>query len=135
MADDESGPLYRAIKEAGRQSAEPVAAMARERLPSSSGDHAGQLRADVRVSGTKSGATVRMGRKSIPYAGWVEFGGTRHSPHDSSREYVPGGRYLFPAAKNLAMAAGKNYGDALNRVLNSPSVWTNTATDPGIIHD
>ena len=61
----------------------------------------GRLAGDVRVTATRSGAAVRMGRGSLRYAGWVEFGGTRRVPHTSTRPYDTNGRYLFPAACQL----------------------------------
>ena len=93
----------------------------------------GALSGDVRTSGTKTGASVRVGRKTIPYAGWVDFGGTR--PDSSSRDYVPAGRYLFPAAQALASKSAETYGQALERLFDDPSIWTNTTTDGSAVHD
>jgi len=76
-----------------------------------------------------------MGRVSVPYAGWVEFGGTRHRPHDSSRPFVKGGRYLFPAAQADAERAAQIYAEALTRLFASPGIWTNSGADPGSVHD
>jgi len=132
LADDQSSRLYQAIKDAGRQAAEPVAQRARGAFPH--GD-TGDLAGDVRVSGTKTGAAVRVGRVKIPYAGWVEFGGRRHTPHESARTFVPSGRYLFPAAAGLADVAAQRYTDALERVFSDPSVWTNTTDNGGDVHD
>jgi len=42
----------------------------------------------------KEGARVAMG-KGLPYAGWIEFGGTRGRPR------VPTGRYLYPTALDV----------------------------------
>ena len=61
----------------------------------------------------RTGATIRMGRKAIPYAGWVEFGGTRRRPHITTREYIASGRYLFPAARMLQQSVGSIYEDAI----------------------
>jgi hypothetical protein len=134
LAEDDRSALYAAIKEAGRAAAEPVASRIRGVLPRA-GPNAGRLAADVRVSGNKTGATVRVGRKSIPYAGWVEFGGTRHAPHDSSREFIPTGRYIFPSAVGLGPMSADRYSVALARVFASSSSWTNTSNDPGAVHD
>lgn len=128
MATDESGPLYAAIKQAGKSAVEPVAARTRSSLPHVTGTLAGT----VRTSGTKTGGAVRMGQKSVPYAGWIDFGGTR--PDGSARQYIAAGRYLFPAAQGLAPVAAQSYSDALDRILNS-DVWTNTTTDPTAVHD
>lgn len=136
MCTDVSGPMFAQIKEAGRQAAEPVAERARSVLPKSTGDHAGRLAGDVRVSGTKTGASVRMGRKTVAYAGWIEFGGSlSDAQHNATREFIPTGRYLFPSAVGVGPVAAEKYAAALSRVLNSGSVWTNTTNDPGSVHD
>jgi hypothetical protein len=132
MADDVSGPLYQAIKQAGKEAAEPVAQRARAIIPKRED---ARLAGDIRVSGTKTGAAVRMGRVTIPYAGWIEFGGTRKSPHPSTRTFIPSGRYLFPAARGLADVSAGLYSAALDRILNTDAIWTNTSSDPGAIHD
>lgn len=132
MADDVSGPLYQAIKDAGKQAAEPVASRARSAVPHGPDN---RLAGDIRVSGTKTGAAVRMGRVSIPYAGWIEFGGTRKRPHPSTRTFIPSGRYLFPAAAGLSDKSAELYSAALQRILNGDAVWTNTSADPGAVHD
>jgi hypothetical protein len=134
MAEDTRGPMYAALKQAGHVIAEPIASNTRAALPR--GERTtGQLQGDVRVSVTRTGAGVRMGRKSVPYAGWVEFGGTRREPHATSREYVSSGRYLFPAAASVTPGAVEEYGRALEAVFDSSRVWTNTGSDPGSVHD
>jgi hypothetical protein len=131
-----NGDLTKAIQVAAREVAEPIAAVTRSRLPQSGRRDAivGQLSNDVRVTVSRSGAAVRMGRAKIRYAGWIEFGGYRHAPHLSYREVVPIGRYLFPAAREVAP-------QTLNRFLNAASEalrtypWTNATDDPGGVHD
>jgi Bacteriophage HK97-gp10, putative tail-component len=52
----------------------------------------GALAASV-VAGEEGGRPlVGIGGADVPYAGWIEFGGTRGRP------YVREGRYLYPAA-------------------------------------
>jgi hypothetical protein len=131
QTDEQSSALYTAIKRAGRQAAEPVAALTRANLPHVTGRLAG----DVRVTASRTGAAVRMGRKSVPYAGWVEFGGTRKRPHLSEREYVRTGRYLFPAARGLAERSAQLYAEGLERVLGAGATWTNTTVNPAQVHD
>jgi hypothetical protein len=75
-----------------------------------------------------------MGRSSLRYAGWVEFGGHRMAPHDSSRDYSPRGRYLFPAAVQLESVAGRFYSDSTQRALDAFG-WTNETSDPEGVHD
>ena len=52
----------------------------------------GRLAGSVAVTRTKSGADVSIGDAGTPYAGWIEFGGTRGRP------YIAEGRYLYPTA-------------------------------------
>jgi hypothetical protein len=75
---------------AGRMAAEHTADLTRVRVPRRSG----RLAASVFVSARK-GKRQRAGiGRRIPYEGWIEFGGTRGRP------YIPGGRYLWPAASS-----------------------------------
>ena len=121
----DTGPLNKALAQAGRTAAEPVAAAVRESVPRDSGTLAG----DVRVTASRSGAAVRMGRASVPYAGPVDFGGW---PGD--REYKAGGRYLWPAGQALAAQAAELYSAAAQRALDTFN-WTNQTTDAGAVRD
>ena len=125
-----NGPLLKALQAAARAAVEPVAEATRSALPQDSGRLAG----DVRVTATRTGAAVRMGRTSIRYAGWVEFGGHRRAPHESSRDYSPRGRYLFPPAVTMAPRAAADFERATTTLLNSYH-WTNEGTDPGGVRD
>jgi hypothetical protein len=116
-----NGPMLKAMQQAARQAIEPVAAASRAALPKDSGGLAG----DVRVTATRTGAAVRMGRSSLRYAGWVEFGGTRRTPHRSTRPYQSLGRYMFPRARQLAGSVAARYETAIARVLNDFH-WTNS---------
>jgi hypothetical protein len=57
----------------------------------------GRLAASVTADPYADGSMVGIGDERTPYAGWIEFGGTRGRP------YVPEGRYLYP----IALAAGE----------------------------
>ena len=128
LTDDERGPLFKAIQAAGKTAADPVAAATRSALPTSDRDtrDAGKLAGSVRSSGTRTGATVRMGSKAVPWAGWVEFGGKRRRPHLSQREFVKDGRYMFPAARGLAERSEQLYSAAMSKVFDTSGVWTNS---------
>jgi hypothetical protein len=121
----DTGPLNRQLAAAGRRAIEPVAEAARSAVPKNTGTLAG----DIRVSGTKSGATVRMGRAKIPYAGPVEFGGW-----PPGRPFVKDGRYLFPAARALAGAAATEYAPAVQAALDAFD-WSNVTGDPAAVRD
>jgi hypothetical protein len=133
LALDERGPLFNAMKRAGYAAVLPVVGETRGRLPHLTGTLAG----DVRASGTTTGGTVRMGRGTIPYAGWTEFGGTRpQGPEDrAARQYLPNGRYLFPAARTLAQKVLDLYIPALQGVFDSGGSWTNTSENGAQVHD
>lgn len=134
LGRDVNGPLFNAMKRAGYAAVQPVVPATRAALPK--GPRAtGALAMTVRASGTKTGGAVRMGRPTVPYAGWVEFGGTRHNPSESSREFVPGGRYLFPAARGDAGRAATEYSQALEKLFGTAGIWTNTTADGGAVHD
>jgi hypothetical protein len=124
-ANPDAGALLDAMKKAGRTAVEPVAAAVQSTVPKASG----ALSGSVRVSATRTGAAVRMGRASVPYAGPVDFGGW---PDD--REYIAGGRYLFPAAEGLAPKSAQLYNDGMQRALDSFN-WTNTTSDGAAVHD
>jgi hypothetical protein len=126
----DGGPLLKAMRHAGLAAAEPVAAVTRSTLPQVTGRLAG----DVRVTATRTGAGVRMGRNSIRYAGWVEFGGRRRVPVDSVRPYDPRGRYLFPHAVQLAARSAELYAGAISTAVNEFH-WTNTTADEGAVHE
>lgn len=88
----DTGRLANGIEEeAGEQFgrvADGVAASSRMRVPRVSGTLASTV-----VSEQEGGeALVGMGGAAAPYAGWVEFGGSRGRP------YIGSGRYLYPTA-------------------------------------
>lgn len=72
--------------------AEARASMVRARVPRVSGALAASVVAE--------NGTVGMGDETVPYAGWIDFGGTREGGRNSwaERPYLPEGRYLFPTA-------------------------------------
>jgi hypothetical protein len=120
LADPAGGEMAAALAAAGRQAAQPVADAVRNAYPSVSGTLAGS----VRVTGSRTGAAVRVGRKSIPYAGPVDFGG-----YPGDRPYLPDGRYLYPAARAHAADVVAAYQTAVTRVVDRFG-WTNTGADP-----
>lgn len=58
------------LKQTNKQAADLVADTARPEVPVRSG----RLLGTLRTTGTMRGGVVRMGRKSIPYAGPIHFG-------------------------------------------------------------
>lgn len=84
--------------------AEQVATMVRSRQP----HRTGALAATVDAAPAEKGASLSLGG-SLPYAGWIEFGGTRGRP------YIATGRTLFPTAE----AAAPMFGRAGEKVANT----------------
>jgi hypothetical protein len=97
---------------AGLQVSEPAAAQIASAIPSDSGTLSGT----VRPGKVRTGAVVRVGTAAKPYAGWVEFGGTRPLQGPSERwprPFIPTGRYIFPVAERLAPQAAETYSKAI----------------------
>jgi Bacteriophage HK97-gp10, putative tail-component len=95
--------------------ADTTAGDVRTVVPYQSGKLAASIKSGLAKSQKK--ASVRIGAR-VPYAGWIEFGGTR------SRPYVPGGRYLYPTALGAepqVVAAVKKATDDEIRTMR----WTN----------
>jgi hypothetical protein len=140
MTAEYKGPWTLAMKAAGRAVCDPIANMARERLPMSDRrddkyHHSGRLVASVRVNANKMGASVAMGRAgTVTYAGWMEFGGKRKSPHFSERPIERRGRYLYPAAYEYAPTAAARYNVELSRAIDATK-WTNDTNNPEQVHD
>lgn len=94
--------------------AEMVADEAATRVPERSGDLKRSIRAR---STTKEGRTV-MGSGKVPYAGWIDFGGTiRPRGREINRPFIKRGRYLFPSADDLAPQIRKKTAEVLNRFI------------------
>jgi hypothetical protein len=130
-SDDRAGVVANYMKDAGRRVANPVANVARTamQIDTTEGRRGPHLTGNIRVSATRTGASIRMGSKSVPWAGWVEFGGKRQRPHFSERPYLKDGRYLFPAARSMAQSSAQLYSDAIAKAFdNFP--WTNTSGAP-----
>lgn len=81
---DEVAP---AVAKATRPFADRVADTARGKVPHLSGQLAGSISTTVDDEGAEVGYSG-----SVPYDGWIEFGGSRGRP------YASAGRYLYPTA-------------------------------------
>jgi hypothetical protein len=103
-------PAIDAFVAAGVAVAEPVAARARAKLPKGPTK---RLSGSVRVARIRTGAALRFGGGSIPYAGPVEFGGWPRG-----RPFIAGGRYVFPTALGMAPAAADQYSQRLDYAIN-----------------
>ncbi len=102
----------RALK-AMEQTAQSLVPVVRSRMPKVSG----ALAASVMASSDNRGVSVDA---DTPYAGWIEFGGTRGRP------YVDSGRYLTP----VVTRAASRFGRAINTSLTKTTKgfpWTHTS--------
>lgn len=91
--------------DAARDAAEAVAGRARSRLPRRSG----RLVSSVRVEADpENEARLLVG---APYAGWIEYGGTRGRP------YVPGGRYVGPSTEGAERIMAESGERGIEKVL------------------
>ena len=123
------GDLDTALRQTAQQLAAGPAATARSAVPITTGRMGGS----ITVATNQAGATVRMGGPSVPYAGFVDFGGRRQSPHLTERPYQATGRYFFPAFAGLASQVQAPYENTAQATFNRYG-WTNPGTDPGGIH-
>lgn len=90
---DVGGGLDKELGQAGKKAAAIVAEAAARKVPVRSGRARDSLRSKVSYGG---GAVV-FGRSSVPYAGWLEFGGAVGRNDSVKRPVVRGGRYIFPS--------------------------------------
>lgn len=83
----------------------------------------GKWRSKISAGASARRAYITWGRGTVPYAPWVEFGGTIHnvgrarSAH-ATRPFIRGGRYIHPAAEKTdpqVVAAAEQALDDLTR--------------------
>lgn len=76
--------------------ADPVAQTIRGNVPVKSG----RWKRSIKPGATAKGAHITWGRSTVPYAGWMEFGGRRAGGPGGSavavRTRTPDGRYVWP---------------------------------------
>jgi len=125
MSDPRAGDLIKAMQQAGKQAMQPLADAVRSAYPSKTGN----LRGTVRVTASRTGAAVRVGKKVLPYAGPVDFGGW-----PEARDFVRDGRYLYPTARMRAPQTAHQYELAIEHVVET-FPWTNTTANPKAVHD
>lgn len=70
-------------------------------MPRKTGKAAGSVKAGV----SGNNAYVQTGKKTVPYAAWLDFGGTLKPvggrKNTIQRPRIQGGRYLYPAIEQM----------------------------------
>jgi len=106
--------------------AEPVARRVRSQVPRSNITRRGGRKKHhwqdkIKAGGNAQGAYVRWyAEKSVPYAPWIEFGGTIEQPARGvslTRRHVKEGRYVFPEVKRSADQAARTAERVLNGLI------------------
>lgn len=115
---DDGGAMLTELRLAHKAAAQPVLTSARGAWPVDTGAH----RDSVRITATRTGATIHEGNGRLEGTGWLEFGGNR------GRAYLSGGRFLFPAAQGVADQVAELDSKAIQRVLDRANTWTNTTS-------
>lgn len=89
------------LDDIGNDAAESVAARVRLVMPIGP-VAAGHARSSVEVDhGAGLRATITEGGPRFPYVGWLDFGGNVGRRHTNHRQWIKGGRYLFPSLKTV----------------------------------
>lgn len=71
----------------------------------------GALRDSVLSQPEDAGNDIVMGSDEVPYAGWIEYGGSR------GRDLVEQGRYLYPTAWDRTDELAQIASDAITRAI------------------
>lgn len=94
-----------------------VATRARSKMPRSGKPHP-HAADSVKAGVSGNNAYVQTGKASVPYAAWLDFGGTlkpsgkRHNTQVRPR--IPGGRYLYPAINEMRPQTEREAVEAFN---------------------
>lgn len=96
--------------------AKHVVRRAQPRVPTRTGRLAGSIQP---ASTQRTGAVAYARPASVPYAGFIEFGGAVGRGRSVRRPFVPAGRYLFPAAEQerepIMRTLEQSLGDLIRR--------------------
>lgn len=84
--------LAKQLRLTGNEAANVVVDWAKARVEVKSG----RAQRSIRATSTRTESRVSGGGARVPYYPWLDFGG-RVGPADSvEREFLPGGRYIYP---------------------------------------
>ena len=86
--------LPKGLRLAHNEAAQIVVDTARSDMPRRSG----RARAAVKAKSTRTASRVSAGSSRAPYVPWLDYGGEgRIKGRPAAREFVKGGRYVYPA--------------------------------------
>ena len=77
------------------EASEIVLAEARPMVPVRSGKAAGSMK----VRKQQRGASIAVGGSAAPYYPWLDFGGKIGRHNATTRPFITGGRYIYPALR------------------------------------
>lgn len=112
----EDKELPKQLRLANKKAAEVVAQEAKTRVPVRTGN----LQRSIKATASRTSASVKMGSAKVPYAGWIEFGGSiKFKTRDAvlTREVVKGGRYIRPSAQDKHLTIMAIYEREVNEVI------------------
>jgi hypothetical protein len=99
----------KALRLVGNDAAQIVVKGAQETIPEVSGAAKGSIRA----SSTRTSARVRAGGAKVPYYGFIDYGGNVGINDSVQREFIPTGRYLYPAFDRARDEVAEKLNDGL----------------------
>lgn len=88
--------LPKGVRLALNQVADVVVTAAKPGIPS----RTGAAKASLKAASTQTAAKISAGGTRAPYYPWLDFGGAVGRGKKTRRQYIQGGRYIFPAVAN-----------------------------------
>lgn len=104
--------LPKATRIAGNTAAGIVVDEAEPRVPRRSGRAA----ASIRAKSTRTAARVAGGKKSVPYFGWLDFGGRVGRNRSVKRPFIKSGRYIWASYSDKKDDVQDTLRDALVKI-------------------
>lgn len=99
-----------------------IGAKVRDKVRASMPSRTGKARSSVRSANSSAGTYIAAGKASVPYVGWLDFGGTLRPSggrrNTAVRPIVRGGRYLYPAIEDMAPQLQREAVEAIEAVKN-----------------
>ena len=109
--------IPKGLQRLNKELAVRIASKAATKVPVRSG----KLKRSVKGLGQQRGAAIKMGTAKLPYAGWIEFGGTiNFATRDTTRDrpFVKEGRYLYPTVDAERAHIAREFETEIQKLLN-----------------